>query len=440
MKHERFHYRSLDDVRAELDKLSVSLPLSDNVSVLASPVTFGGHTLHNRLGIAPMEGADSLPDGSPSELTRQRYIRLAESGVAMIWTEAVAITPEGRSSPRQLLLNEQNLPEYARMISDIKEAGMKKNGFAPYIVMQANHSGRYSKPDGTPKPIIAYRHPIYEQTRPADDSCIASDDYLLRLEDTFGSAALLARAAGFDAVDIKSCHGYLLAELASAYTREGPYGGAFENRFRLLFNAVKNAKQVENESFSVIARIGIYDGFPYPYGFGVKPGEGITPDFTEGVRVIKTLHEQYGMPLVNVTMGNPYQNTHVTRPYDNGVYVPEEHPLEGVARMYEGVHAVKRACPGMTVSGSAPSYLRQFSANLAAGAVEQGFCDTVLFGRLSFAYPDFAKDILENGSLDPKRVCLTCGSCGVLIRSGNPTGCAVRFPDPYMKILKSLKK
>ena len=181
MKHERFHYRSLDDVRAELDKLSVRLPLSDNVSVLASPVTFGGHTLHNRLGIAPMEGADSLPDGSPSELTRQRYIRLAESGVAMIWTEAVAITPEGRSSPRQLLLNEQNLPEYARMISDIKAAGIKKNGFAPYIVMQANHSGRYSKPDGTPKPIIAYRHPIYEQTRPADDSCIASDDYLLRL-------------------------------------------------------------------------------------------------------------------------------------------------------------------------------------------------------------------------------------------------------------------
>lgn len=126
---------------------------------------------------------------------------------------------------------------------------MRANGFAPYLIMQANHSGRYAKPDGVPKPIIAYRHPIYEQRRPADDSCIASDDYLKGLEEKFGQAAVLCREAGFDAADIKSCHGYLLAELASAYTRPGPYGGSFENRFRLFINAFKNAKQAETDDF-----------------------------------------------------------------------------------------------------------------------------------------------------------------------------------------------
>ncbi|MFR9028898.1 MAG: hypothetical protein ACLVIR_13745 [Clostridium sp.] len=92
-----------------------------------------------------------------------------------------------------------------RFTEEIKEAGRKANGFAPYLVMQANHSGRYSNPQGRPAPLIAYRHPEYEKLRPADDSCIVSDDYLKSLEEKFGEAALLAREAGFDAVDIKSC-------------------------------------------------------------------------------------------------------------------------------------------------------------------------------------------------------------------------------------------
>lgn len=60
--------------------------------------------------------------------------------------------------------------------------------------------------------------------RAADDSCIVTDNYLKSLEEKFGEAAWLAKEAGFDAVDIKCCHGYLLAELSSAYTRPGQYG------------------------------------------------------------------------------------------------------------------------------------------------------------------------------------------------------------------------
>lgn len=108
--------------------------------------------------------------------------------------------------------------------------------------MQANHSGRYSNPDNRPAPMIAYRHPQLEQYRAADDSCIVTDDYLKSLEESFGKAALLAKKAGFDAVDIKSCHGYLLAELLSAYDRPGQYGGNYENRTRLLKMALKQQK------------------------------------------------------------------------------------------------------------------------------------------------------------------------------------------------------
>ena len=66
----------------------------------------------NRLGIAPMEGADSLPDGSSSEFTTTRYVNEAKGGSAVIWLEAVSIVPEGRPGRTQLLLSRENLEAY----------------------------------------------------------------------------------------------------------------------------------------------------------------------------------------------------------------------------------------------------------------------------------------------------------------------------------------
>lgn len=440
MPHETFHYKSLQDVQARAAELGLTLPFAADTSILATPLTVRGITLPNRLGVAPMEGADSLPDGSPSEYTVRRYVNEAIGGSAVLWFEAISIVEEGRSSRTQLMLCQENLASYQAMTQKIKEAGLKANGYAPYLIMQANHSGRYSNPDNKPAPIIAYRHPELEQYRAADDSCIASDDYLKRLEEKFGEAALLAKKAGFDAVDIKSCHGYLLAELSSAYTRPGPYGGSYENRTRLLRNGIQAAKAYEDETFMVTARLGLYDGFAYPYGFGVREGGGLEPDLTEPIRLVRELHEQYGLDLLDLTMGNPYATTHVTRPFDKGKYLPDEHPFVGLDRMIHGIGAVKQAAPEVTIFASAPSYLRQYADLFTAGAVEQGLCDGMLFGRMAFADPDFANEIIKNGRIDPKRVCLTCGCCGDLIRAHKPTGCVVRDPKTFMGFYREFQQ
>lgn len=429
MVHEKFMYRSVEEIQKKADELGVHLPFARDTKALLGELAFGGRILKNRMGAAPMEGADSLPDGSPSELTTRRYVREAEGGSAMIWFEAISIVPEGRSSGHQLMLTERNLDSYKKLTDTIREAGRKVNGYEPYLVMQANHSGRYSNPDGRPAPLIAYRHSEYEKLRKADDSCIVSDEYLKSLEEKFGEAALLARKAGFDAVDIKSCHGYLLAELTSAYNRSGVYGGSFENRTRLLRNGIAAAKTHEDEHFQITARIGIYDGFAYPLGFGVKEGGDTIPDYEEPIRLVRALYEEDEIRLVNLTMGNPYVNTHVTRPYDHGKYIPDEHPLCGVARMINGIGKVKQAVPEMLVSASGPSYLRQYSDLFAAGAIEEGLCDQVLFGRMSFSNPEFPRQILYNGRMDPKQTCVACGKCGDLIRAGKPTGCVVRDPN-----------
>lgn len=443
MTHERFHYKTLEDVKAKAAELGLTLPFAEDTHALATPLAVRNILFPNRMGIAPMEGADSLPDGSPSDYTTRRYVKEAVGGAAIIWFEAISIAEEGRSSQTQLLLTKDNLAAYQKLTAAVKEAGMKANRYAPYLILQANHSGRYSNPDNKPAPMIAYRHPELEQYRIADDSCIVSDDYLKGLEEKFGEAAALAKQAGFDAVDIKSCHGYLLAELSSAYTRPGPYGGSYENRTRLLKNAILAAKPYEDDSFMVTARLGIYDGYAYPYGFGVSEGSGLTPDLTEPIRLVAELHRDYGLDLIGLTMGNPYATTHVTRPFDAGKYPPDEHPFEGLARMIHGIGAVKKAVPGIAVLGSAPTYLRQFADLYAADAVEQGLCDGMLFGRMAFADPDFANEILHTGRIDPGRVCLTCGKCGDLIRAHKPTGCVIRdsktFMPFYREFLESKK-
>ncbi len=436
MAHEKFHYKSLEEVQQKASELGITLPFAADTKILAEPLKVRNITFPNRLGIAPMEGADSTPEGAPSDYTVRRYVNEAIGGSSVIWFEAISIVEEGRSSKTQLLLNRDTLEEFKKMTAAVKEAGMKANGFAPYLIMQANHSGRYSNPDNTPAPMIAYRHPILEQYRAADDSCIVSDDYLKRLEEKFGEAAVLAKEAGFDAIDIKSCHGYLLAELASAYERPGLYGGSFENRFRLLKNGIRAAKVVEDENFMVTARIGIYDGYPYPYGFGVSPESGETPDYTEPIRLVRELHDELGMDMVDLTMGNPYATTHVTRPFDFGKYAPEEHPFVGLHRMIYGIGEVKKAVPEMTIWASAPTYLRAYADLFTAGAVEEGLCDGMLFGRMAFADPDFANEIVRNGRIDPNRVCLTCGKCGDLIRAHKPTGCVIRDSKTFMPFYK----
>lgn len=436
MAHEKFHYKSLDAVKERAKELGVHLPFAKNTNILCTPLAVRKLVFPNRLGIAPMEGADSLPDGSPSDLTTRRYVREAEGGSSVIWFEAISIVPEGRSSRTQLLLTKDTLESYKRLNAEVKEKGFHANGYEPYLIMQANHSGRYSNPDNKPAPMIAYRHPYLEQFREADDSCIVSDDYLKRLEEKFGEAAYLAKEAGFDAIDIKSCHGYLLAELSSAYTRPGEYGGSYENRTRLLKNGIRAAKAYEDDHFMVTSRLGIYDGYEYPYGFGVSETSGLTPDLSEPIRLVRELKNDLGLDMVDLTMGNPYATTHVTRPFDMGKYDIDEHPFVGLSRMITGIGEVKKAVPDMTVWASAPTYLRQYADLYTAGAVEEGLCDGMLFGRMAFADPDFANEIVKEGRINPKRVCVTCGKCGDLIRAHKPTGCVVRDPQIFLPYYK----
>lgn len=414
----------------------LEIPYSDNLKILDTPITLYKKTIPNRIAIQPMEGCDGTYEGAIDELTHRRYLRFAKSGAGVIWFEATAVANEGRANPRQLFLNEKTLDSFKKLISEVRETAYKETKTEPVLIMQATHSGRYSKPNGVPEPLIAYNKPIFEGDNPISSDRILSDDYLKALEEKYAVSAKLAQEAGFDGVDIKCCHGYLMSELMGAYLRKGEYGGSYENRTRLYFNAFQNAKNAVSDDFIVTSRINVYDGFPYPYGFGVNEHDGLTPDLTEPIKVIKTLKERFNTELIDVTIGNPYVNPHVNRPYNADPYKSPEEPIKGVERMMKCVGEIQRSFPDMTVIGSAFSFMKDEGANIAAGAVKSGVCKIAGFGRQAFAYPEFYRDIKEKGAMDERKCCLACGKCTELMRAVKVAGCVIKDKDVYLPIYK----
>lgn len=433
-------YTSAEEFSAQNTELKTKLPYSEDLSVLGEQVTVGNKTVNNRLACQAMEGCDGNADGTPAELTIRRYKRLAEGGAGIIWFEATACREDGRANPRQLWIKKDNLDSFKKIVSEIKENSIKANGFEPLVIMQATHSGRYSKPHGVPEPLIAYNNPIFEGDKPIDKSRILSDDELDRIGEALIDSAKLAKEAGFDGVDIKCCHRYINSELLSAYEREGKYGGSLENRTRLLRECIAGSMQVTGKDFIVSSRLNVYDGFPYPYGFGVSKNGGIEFDKEEPVWLLNQLRD-LGVELLNITMGNPYFNPHVNRPFALGGYDPEEHPLEGVARMLHGIAELKREVPEIKIISSALSYLGVVAPEVCAGFVRDGGFDFCGFGRTILAYPDFAKDILSGG-FKKEKICICCSKCSEMMRAGGTPGCVVRdklYTDIYREFKENHK-
>ena len=432
-KHKRFHLRDLDLLRGELAELGVNLPIDEDLSPLGEQVAVGRHQSPNRFVVQPMEGFDSTGDGSPGELSFRRYARYAAGGWGLIWFEATAVLDEARSNPRQLCLHHQNVDAYARLVDQTRRTALEAFGHEVVLVIQLTHSGRYSKPTGMPRPMIAHHSAVLDPKHHLpDDYPLVTDEYLDRLQDVYVEAAKLAARAGFDGVDVKSCHRYLVSELLASHTRQGKYGGSLENRSRLLRESLRKIAEAVPEVF-VTTRMNVYDAIPHPYGFGVDRDNYELPDLSEPMELIGQLR-RIGIPLLNVSIGNPYYNPHFGRPYDrpvHGACEPDEHPLAGVARFIDVTRRIQQQFPDLRVVAGGYSWLRHLMPYVAAGAIRSGWATLAGQGRGAFAYPDSPKDVLTKGRMDPAKTCVTCSGCTQIMRDGTRTGCVVRDNEVY---------
>ncbi len=393
---------------------------------LAQPYEMGKVKLPNRVCFQPMEGCDCREDGAPSELTIDKYIKAAKSGAGLVWFEANAVCPEGRTNPRQMMLTRENLPEFKKLVEEMRKIAMEEMGVSPVFILQLTHSGRQSI-----RPMIAYRNPVYEERRPVTDDAIVSDEYLDSLPEKYAESARLAIEAGFDGVDVKSCHGYLFQELLSAFTREGKYGGSFENRTKLYLDSIRAVKAAVPEDFLITTRLSVSDMVKKPYGFGTDE-EGCL-DLTEPDRLLKLLVDE-GICMLNVTVGNPYHNPHVNRPYRQGGYTPPETADVGLARFETIERHIKETYPELTVVGSGLSYYRDDLIAQSERQLREGICDVIGYGRVSLAYPEMYRDSLK-GEFSGKKCCLACSKCTLLMRAHQVSGCAV-FNEYYRELYR----
>ncbi len=435
---KRFNLKTTEDLRAELKELSLELPISSDLEILKDRVPIGRRTLPNRFVVQPMEGFDADEDDfGPTELTFRRYRRYAAGGAGLIWFEAAVICPEGRSNPRQLILTEENLDVWKRLVEETRKAAMQKYGHEIVTVLQLAHSGRWSKPAGKPEPLLIHHNPPLDRAVGCDENSPLVTDYELeKLRDLFIQNSLLAAKAGFDGVEMKAVHGYLSAELLCAHTREGKYGGSYENRTRLVRDCVSGIRQLIGQNHFVTARLTMYEPSEYPYGWGTAAVPGSSePDFSEPIRFAQELVKLADMPVFNFSLGYPRFQPYITRPYNNPVEgdpVPPEHPLEGIVRFQNAGRQLQAALGEVPLVTAALGWLRHLMPEVAAGLVRRDWVRLIGQGRQSFAYPDSVNDILTEGKMDSRKCCITCSLCSQIMKDGaGRNGCPVKDGEVY---------
>ena len=468
--------------RENLQRLGLDMPCDDALeagpaSPMAAPLKVDGLTIGNRYTVHPMEGWDALNDGCPSDNTRRRWERFGSSGAKLIWgCEAIAVRPDGRANPNQLMLNAHTEAEIGAMRESLVAAHRTAMGDDKGLVvgLQLTHSGRFCKPNDHHKmePMILYRHPLLDRRQKlGPDYPLISDGEIRRLIDDYVQTAKRAAKLGFEFVDVKACHGYLGHEFLSAKTRDGEFGGSLENRTRFLREIVAGIK-AEAPGMKFGMRISAADLvpfrpdpalttadamgagapedfanlLPYRYGFGTKESDPLAFDLSETKSVI-AIARDLGIHLFNITLGSHYYNPHLTRPAlypPSDGYHPPEDPLIGVMRHLNVVRELKQAFPGAVFVGSGYTYLQEFLPNVAQAAVRAGWTDSVGLGRMMLSYPDLPADVLAGRPLQRKRLCRTFSDCTTAPRHGLVSGCypldAHYKKSPEMAKVAAIKK
>ena len=476
--------KNVDAFRQRLAELQLDLPCDDAIltgphSPLSQPVAdlaINGKRITNRWAVQPMEGWDGTTSGGITEEVCRRWQRFGESGAKLICGgEAMAVRPDGRANPNQLVIVKSNQADLARLRELAVKAHQERfpGTGDPIIGFQLTHSGRFCRPVKQLEPRVAFRHPLLDRRfQVTRDDQVFTDAEIEQLIEDYVRAARIAWDVGADFVDIKHCHGYLLHEFLGAHTRPGKFGGAFENRTRILREIVAGIR-ADGNPIELGVRVSAFDFvpfrpdpeqsepgkpgpgipedfsacLPYRYGFGVNPDEPTQHDLTEPLRLVE-LCAELGVKLLNVTAGSPYYNPHIQRPAaypPSDGYQPPEDPLAGVARQIQVTRQLKAAAPAtMVVVGSAYSYLQEYLPHVAQAVVREHWTDVIGVGRMVLSYPGFLADAVLEGRLNPRLICRTFSDCTTAPRNGLISGC---YPlddfykaKPESQKLKQIKK
>jgi 2,4-dienoyl-CoA reductase-like NADH-dependent reductase (Old Yellow Enzyme family) len=280
---------------------------------LFDPLTIRGVTLKNRIAVSPMCQYSS-DDGFANDWHLVHLGQRAVGGAALVFTEATAVTPEGRISPQDLGIWKDDHVEFMSRIAhflnnnravcgvQLAHAGRKASTAAPW------HGGQYlSESEGGWRPIYA------PSALPFSEKAVVPQELdkagIARICTAFGEAARRVLDAGFQVIELHGAHGYLVAEFLSPLSnkRSDEYGGSFENRTRFLREISAEVRRVWPERLPIFLRISSSDW---------TEGGWTVEDSVALARMMKPL----GVDLIDCSSGGNVPNVRI--PVGPGYQVP----------------------------------------------------------------------------------------------------------------------
>lgn len=391
--------------------------MEKNVNILLSPCKIKHSQATNRFVSQPMESNDADTGGKASDQTVARYEQLAQGQWGIIIVEAISISRTSMGRKNGLIINEDNLNSFKRLVGEVKETNPD-----PLILFQITHSGSNSGNFSEKVGVCPEAGSKIRRLKTAE---------IEEIKNAFVKGALLAEEAGADGVDFKMCHGYFGSEiLRPSNVRKDKWGGSFENRTRFMRESIHEIKsQVQTEGFLIGARISMYEAIKGGCGTGGPEETG--EKLSEMKKLVKFMHE-LEMDYVNVSAGIPGVTSEVTRP----VKKIEEFCNNHFRYTKTAKDVLNNLNSKMKVIGSAYSVLKEKSFSHAEENIQKGYADFVGFGRQSFADPLFPKKFMDDEEIN---YCAACSACSELLVNQLHAGCAVHN-NYYKKLFQELRQ
>ena len=366
---------------------------------LLAPIRINSLEIANRVVMAPMATVFGNWDSTVSEANLAYMKRRAQGGAGLIITEAVEVHPLGSAAPQCLAIwDDSFIPGLSKLADVVHAEGGK-------IAVQLHHTGRENPllqmqnkavgPSAVPSFVFGFLGAPREMTLEDIQETIAA----------FGSAAIRAKAAGFDAVELHGAHGYLLMEFLSAHSnkRTDQYGGDFRARSRFMIECIEEVRRRVGKDYPVSLRISGEEGIKE--GYTIDDMATVVPSFV-----------QAGVDLIHVSFGT-YGNPQITIDEPSGC-APVEYPSGFKAYLARKIKEVVNV-PVISVGRYTDPYAMDET-------IARGDADLIAVARQHLADPDFLKNARE-GHPEDTLECLAChqGCIERLALEQMPIRCAI---------------
>lgn len=328
--------------------------------------------IKNRFVMAPMGSHHADADHMVTQSMIDYYVARAKGGFGLLIVEYTCVDPEGLADSEQLgVYSDDMIPGLNKLATAVQEVGAK-------IFLQLQHCGRETSPNETGKQTVApspVPSPLYCNMPRA-----LSVEEIQNIVERFSDAAVRAKKAGFDGVEVQMGHGYLLGQFLSPSSnkRIDEYGGSLNGRMKICLDVVKSIREKCGREFPLSCRIS-----------GDECVEsGITIFDSE---IIAQALEKVGADAIHVSIGSLANMDYMVAP----TCVPAGFNNANIARIKNAVNI-----PVIGVGKINDSIM-------AETMLAEGVADFVSLGRAAIADPEFPNKA-ASGNLDEITPCVGC--------------------------------